>query len=144
VAAGQRPRAGGILGLQLEILSDPDRRLALQADLLRIGRSLDDLGSEALTWYDLRALVRQLQGSTDSELAAAILGYHPWSVEAQLLAIIADTEAMGNWQRAGKKNAPKPKPIERPWLKSKGQTLGKNPIPVASFDAWWDAKSAKA
>lgn len=54
-----------------------------------------------------------------------------------------DQLAIANWQRAGRKNAPKPKPIERPWLKPKSTHLGKDPIPVQDFNDWWDAQSAK-
>lgn len=34
-----------------------------------------------------------------------------WSLEAHLLAVVADQLAVGNWQRQGKKGAPRPKPI---------------------------------
>lgn len=138
MAGGQRSRTGGILGLLLDVLQEPARRSALQYDLLRAGLSLDDLGSEALTWYDLRVFVRHVQTSPDSALGLELRGHAVWSVEAQLLATIADSLAWANWQRAGKKNAPKPKPLERPWLKAKGQKFGKDAIPLSEFDDWWD------
>jgi len=43
---------------------------------------------------------------------------------------------MANWQRGGKKNHPKPKPVERPG-KTDVQVIGSDPIPVSGFDAWW-------
>lgn len=49
---------------------------------------------------------------------------------------------MANWQRAGRKTAPKPKPIPRPWEKPKTTTLGKEPIPISQFNDWWDSKAA--
>lgn len=64
-----------------------------------------------------------------------------WGVAEQLLAMVADSLAQGNWQRAGKKSAPRPKPIPRPWQKQKTQTLGRDAIPVAEFDGWWDAQA---
>ena len=35
-------------------------------------------------------------------------------LDRQLLAVIADQIAHGNWQRGGDKNAPQPEPIPRP------------------------------
>lgn len=61
-----------------------------------------------------------------------------WSVEAQLVAALVDLTQIANWQRAGKKSAPKPKPIERPWQKPKSQTIGRDPIPISQFNDWWD------
>lgn len=63
-----------------------------------------------------------------------------WSIEGQLLASVIDALHVGNWQRGGRKSAPKPKPIKRPWEKPKGRTIGKDPIPIAKFNEWWDTK----
>lgn len=68
-----------------------------------------------------------------------IHGYRLWTIQEQLQAHTADLIALSNWQRAGRKHAPKPQPIERPWLKAKSKALGKDPIPVADFNAWWDS-----
>lgn len=64
-----------------------------------------------------------------------------WDISAQLLAMVADSIAQGNWQRAGKKSAPRPKPIPRPWEKKRTQQLGRDAIPVADFSGWWDAQA---
>lgn len=58
----------------------------------------------------------------------------------QLLAALVDLLQVGNWQRAGRKHAPKPKRLPRPWEKSKGKQLGSAPIPVSKFNDWWDSK----
>lgn len=136
-------RAGGILGLQLEILSEPKLARALRADLLRNGLRLGDLGSEALTWADLIAFVAWVKTTHDSALGFEIRGHAIWSIEAQLSAVVADQLAIANWQRAGKKNSPKPKPIPRPWEKSKSTTFGKDPVKVKDFDTWWDSGKKK-
>lgn len=55
-----------------------------------------------------------------------------------LLALVGDLLAVANWQRQGKKNARRPKPIQRPGQPKQGTTYGADPIPVSSFDEWWD------
>lgn len=64
-----------------------------------------------------------------------------WSIEAQLLAVLTDYTASANWQRAGRKSAPKPKRIPRPWEKPKSTNFGKGALPVDQFKDWWDAKA---
>ncbi|QOP66606.1 tail assembly chaperone [Microbacterium phage Lahqtemish] len=133
---------GGILGLARDVLTPAPIRQALQYDLLMRGLTLDKLGTEAFSWYDLAAVVKHLQAEPASSLAKELHG-PVWSVEAQLLAIIADSLAMANWQRAGKKNAQKPKPITRPWEKPKTTAFGSDAIPIADFDDWWNSQGTK-
>lgn len=106
------------------------------------GFSLDLLGTEAFTWYDLAAFVKHVQTEPSSKLARELHG-EVWTIEAQLLASIADTLASANWQRAGKRSAPRPKPIPRPWEKAKSTGFGKAPIPISAFNDWWDSQSTK-
>jgi len=105
--------------------------------------TLDALGTEAFSWYDLLSMVTHLQRDPHSALSVELHGVH-WSIEAQLTAVVADQLAIANWQRAGKKHAPRPKPIARPWDKPKTQALGRDAIPIAAFDDWWDAKAAQS
>lgn len=144
MAEGLGARPGGIFGLQLEVLSVPERARALRVDLLRAGRSLDDLGSEALSWTDLAAFVAVTQTEHNSALGEIVRGHKMWSIEAQLMAVVADSVAIANWQRAGRKTAPKPKPIPRPWEKPKSQSFGKDPVKVRDFNTWWDSGKKSA
>lgn len=80
---------------------------------------------------------------TSSSIARAM---HPetaaWAngeVTAQLLALIGDMIAEGNWQRAGRKNSPHPKPIKRPGVDSGDKTFGSEPIPISQFNDWWES-----
>ncbi|WP_066041897.1 hypothetical protein [Herbiconiux solani] len=115
---------------------------AVAYDLLERGKNLDDLGTQALSWPDLLLMVRRWQkmpGTATQESVHGII----WSIEAQLLAEMLDTLRLANWQRAGKKNTPKPKRTPRPWeLKSRQQTIGSEPIPVSEFDEWWESQDA--
>lgn len=60
-------------------------------------------------------------------------------VNAQLLAFIGDMLAEANWQRAGRKNAPHPKPIKRPNDEGDSLSFGKDPIPISQFNDWWES-----
>lgn len=142
MAGGLQGRRGGITGLQLDVLSNPARRAALQYDLLKRGLSLDYAGTEAFSWYDVLVMVRYLQNEFDSAFATELHGPR-WSIEAQLLAELVDTTRMANWQRAGKRSAPKPKRIPRPWEKPKSTTIGKGAIPISKFNDWWDNHKPK-
>ena len=52
---------------------------------------------------------------------------------------IGDMIAEGNWQRAGRKNSPHPKPIKRPGVDSGDKTFGSEPIPISQFNDWWES-----
>jgi hypothetical protein len=139
--AGSKPNhSGGIAGLAL-ILADHGE--AVEYDLLALGLRLDDLGTERLSWRDLFVVIHRagptsaLMREVQPELSAWASGF----VLADLLAHAVDLLAGGNWQRAGKKTAPKPKPIPRPGKKVEAQKYGSKPIPVKDFDDWWNGAS---
>jgi hypothetical protein len=137
MAGGQPNFRGGIAGLCCLL---EDHAEAIEYDLLALGLRLDDLGTEALTWRDLyvvvhrsgpaSALIRELQPELSAWASGAVL--------ADLLAHAVDLLAGGNWQRAGKRTAPKPKPIPRPGRKTESTKYGSDPIPVKDFDNWWN------
>lgn len=107
-------RAGGILGL-LELLDDDKKSLALEADLIRSGLRLRDVGSEEFSWRDLKAFITG--ADQNSAIARAL---HPeewmWNNEAMLLASAVDTLRVIAWQktRDGSKGRNAPAPIPRP------------------------------
>jgi hypothetical protein len=86
-------------------------------------------------------LVRGFQRDPTSAVSTSLHGTH-WSITDQLLAHIFDTLQMANWLLRKvinpKKTFPRPRPLERPWQKSKAQKLGSEPIAIAAFDDWWD------
>lgn len=117
---------------------------AIEFDLLTTaGRSLDELG-ESLSWRDLWVLVMRWQKTAGTATSEAIHGVVHWSTADQLNAMLVDLIAFGNWQRAGRKNAPKPKRLTRPWEKKRAQKFGSNPIPISKFNDWWDSKRKAA
>jgi len=56
-----------------------------------------------------------------------------WTLVPHLLAGIADRLEVANWQRAGDKNAPKPKPIPRPGVEGKKRRSG---TPQSREEVW--------
>lgn len=112
---------------------------AIEFDLLNSGWTLDELG-ERLSWRDLLVLIQRWQQVADTALAEAIHG-KVWKVTDQLLAEVIDVLNVANWQRAGKKSAPRPKRFPRPWEKPRGRKLGADPVPISKFNDWWEARS---
>ena len=137
MAGGQPNFRGGIAGLCCLL---EDHAEAIEYDLLALGLRLDDLGTEALTWRDLYVVVHR-SGPTSAlirELQPELSAWASGAVLADLLAHAVDLLAGGNWQRAGKKTAPKPKPIPRPGRKTEATKYGSEPIPVRDFENWWN------
>ncbi|MBO0596592.1 hypothetical protein I2485_06845 [Nesterenkonia sp. E16_7] len=108
----------------------------MEYDLLQQGRSLDDLGTEALSWRHLEVIVAHVPRT--SALGRALGGEQAdWGAAEYLLAGVLDALNSGNWQRGGGKGS-KPKRVQRPGDKQKGETIGAGAIPIKDFDAWWD------
>ena len=94
--------AGGIRAL-VELIDE--HGLALETDLIRSGLRLRWLGSEALTWRDLLALVAHTR--PDSALAASLGPDHLWGLTEQLLAAGVDMLRILAWQNT--------EDASRPW-----------------------------
>lgn len=130
--AGHR---GGIAGLLEEL---DEHAEAIEYDLLTLGFRLEDLGTPALSWRDLLVIMRHLPRT--SAYARAKFGTDAaWGLTEHLLATAVDVLQTANWQRGGKKAGPKPKPVPRPGKTKKTRRIGRDPIPVKDFNAWWDS-----
>ncbi|MHC6175472.1 DUF5361 domain-containing protein [Glutamicibacter sp. X7] len=90
------------------------------------GVRLRDLGTDALTWSDLRAIVNNLPHDSaywrkrEPERSR-------WGIAEYLLAIIADSLRWLVWAKTkdAKRNRNRPKPIPRPGDEPKKQEKGK-------------------
>ena len=127
---------GGILGLCRLIREHED---AARFDLLKVGRSLDDLFAGRLGWPDLRAVVRNAEAG--SLLRIAVFGDEGrYSRTDYLLVALLNTLRSMSWQIGGDEKAPKPKPIRLPGMEDENtQAFGSDPIPIAEFNDWWDS-----
>lgn len=68
-----------------------------------------------------------------------------WPIEAHLLAVLLDATNVANWQRSGKRNAPKPKPVQRPGQRQPGRHIGRRGggMSMSEFDAVYQQARAK-
>lgn len=132
MARGRQGHSGGILGLR-EFLRDPEASQAIQADLLRQGNTLANLGTWSLSYWDLICIIRWLP------LDSAYRRYldpegSQWALPEFLLAGIYDTLQGANWQRAGNKHAKRPEPLPRPGVKPKTEVKQHKPKQASKPD----------
>lgn len=136
MAEGLHGQAGGIVGL-LELIDEHQE--AVEFELLLIGRHLDELGTPALSWRDFLVLVRRWQKMPGNALAAAVHGVEVPSWGEQVMATMVDLLQAIAWKLPRPKRAAgKPKRFARWWEKRKQQKFGRDPIPMSTFDDWWD------
>jgi hypothetical protein len=113
---------GGIASLS-RLLTEYGEALAYE--VLTVGRSLDDLGTPALSWRDLKVIARcappggALHRAVDPDGAG-------WTVGDYLTAALIDATNAANWQRAGDKSKPRPEPIPRPGEQPRKRAKGRN------------------
>lgn len=108
-----------------------------------MGRSLDDLGTDALTWVDVRAVVEHRPAV--SALTRSIDGEDSlWGLPEQLLAAIADLLAGANWQRGGK--GKRPEPIMRPGTRPRRSDVSSrkfDSMTIPEFEQRWAARKQR-
>jgi hypothetical protein len=127
LAGGFQGHDGGISGL-LELIDQ--HREAVEFDLIALGLRLDWLGTERLSWRDLLVVVNQSPRWSALSRAMNPEGSE-WGLSEHLLAAVFDSLERGNWQRAGRENAPRPKPFPRPGVtEDKQQTHGSTALPM--------------
>lgn len=113
--------------------------------------TLDDVGG-ALSWRALLHFVTNL-GPTSALMretrpeGADMLPWIDGTAVAPLLADLIDVTNYARWEYAtsctpkGKRKPRKPRQVKRPWRKDAGERkVGRDPIPIGEFDAWWDSK----
>lgn len=94
----------------------------MEYELLTRGRHIDELGS-SLSWRDLALLLWSPQEGGPLH-RAAYGAESPWNLQARILAGLFDAVMLGNWQRQGAAQAPKPDPWPRPGVDGFTQTIG--------------------
>jgi len=133
MAECSRGNAGGIRSL-CRLLDEFSE--AVEYDLIGLGLRLRDLGTERLTWRDLKVIVTRMP-QHKSALAAE---RHPedasWALTEHLLAEVADTQRLLLWAKTkdGSKNRNRPKPIERPGRRP--ERFGKKPLKLDRMKEW--------
>lgn len=127
-----RRLAGGILSLAALIDAYPQ---AVKADLIDRGLRLRDLGTDALTWDDLNAIVDTLAVRPESALYRTLMPDWAWGLSEMLIADVADTLRRLWWAktRDGQKGRNPPKPIPRPGI-AKPERIGDAPVSIADMN----------
>lgn len=144
MAGALRAGAGGIAGLHALIAEHGE---AIEWDLSSYhnGRSLEDLVTGRMRWWQLRAYLSHLP--RESALARSLLGDDvAWGVSEQLQAMTVDVLRAANYQRGGGKGA-KPKPLPRPGVTKATEPLrhgrtDRDPAQVIAYLDQFRPKSA--
>jgi len=84
---------------------------AVGADLLNIGRSLDQVGSVGFSWWDFKVWVSHRPPG--SILHTKVHGEH-FPLELRMLGLVVDYLQTANWQRS--RNPARPKRHKWPWV----------------------------
>lgn len=145
----RRRDAGGIASLA-DIVYEHGG--ALEYDLMcKAHMTLDDLGG-ALSLRALRSFVMHLgyDSALWRETHEDADEWAPWldgTMVAPMLASLLDSLNMSRWEYAlscatkGHAKPRKPKPTKVPWRKDAPDEhrIGRDPIPIDDFDAWWNS-----
>jgi hypothetical protein len=119
--------AGGIQSLVVLIEAYPT---AIESDLIDRGQRLRYLGTDRLSWGDLRSILAWLK--PDAALSRALRGDDwPWGLQEMLLASAVDYLALLFWTKtkAAQHNRGQPKPIQRPGVASP-ERIGAEPVSI--------------
>jgi hypothetical protein len=90
-----------------------------------------------LSWRRLNSLILHLPPES---ACVAVTNPDRWDRDELLLAGIYDLLAAANWQRSGRKNSPKPKPLPRPGVNLPTKRFGNKSIPI---DEWRRRRAAR-
>ncbi|TQM29861.1 DUF5361 domain-containing protein [Nocardia bhagyanarayanae] len=115
-------RPGGILSLDALLEEHTE---AIEYDLITIGLRLRMLGTDDLSWRDLKALIKQ--APADSALARSVYGEdHQWQLGQHLLADMADSLRWLVWSKtkAAQDGRDRPEPIPRPGVTRGVERIG--------------------
>ncbi|MET7752307.1 MULTISPECIES: DUF5361 domain-containing protein [Actinomycetes] len=133
---------GGILGL-VGLINK--YREAIESDLIDRGLRLRWLGTESLTWVDLRSIIACL--GPESALGRAMNPLPPeereWGLTEHLIAHLVDLTNLLWWAQTkdGQNNMNRPSRIPRPGIKDDVSNFGDEPMPISEMDdylGWGD------
>lgn len=133
MAGGVQGQAGGIAGLRVVLAEHSG---AVEYDLLRIGKHLDDLGTPALSWRDLLVLVTHAQ--PDSATFKALNPEWQHTPDLELLRSVEYRLRWLQWvktedARRHPKSPPQPMPL--PWDPEPEQTAYKgDALPIEELN----------
>lgn len=121
---------GGILSLDVLLREHGE---AIESDLIDRGLRLRQLGTSALTWRDLKVIVKHL--GPDSALGRAMYPDGGWGLQEMLTAALVDTARWLVWAKTedGRRGRNMPTPIPRPGVEGP-EREGNTVMTVAEAD----------
>lgn len=129
----------------LDILDSPEYGEAAAYELLCFGKRPEQLGTDELTWYDLRRIIRF--ADERSPLSRALYPDVIWGLQEQLMAEAVDTLRWLKWAKtkAAQYGRDLPDPIPRPGVTTP-EVIGGAPVDIDDIDALlgWSTQSAIA
>jgi hypothetical protein len=133
MAGRLRGDGGGIFGL-IDLLAEHGE--AVEYDLIRAGLRLDDLGTERLSWRELKVVVRNTPANESALRRAQSPEDSPWTATTLLLAEAVDALRTLAWMKTkdGQKNRNRPQPIPRPGHRP--TIHGKGAVPIEEIESW--------
>lgn len=133
MAEGCRCEPGGIGSLRRLLDEFPE---AVEYDLITLGLRLRDLGTERLTWRDLKVIVTRMPPHKSALAFERNPDDAPWGLTEHLLAEVTDVQRLALWAKTkdGSKNRNRPKPIERPGRRP--ERFGKKPLMLERMKDW--------
>ncbi|MBF6213777.1 hypothetical protein IU487_22425 [Nocardia puris] len=131
MARALRGVAGEILSLAALLDEHPQ---AIKSDLIDRGLRLRDLGTDALTWDDLAAVVDTLKLRPESALYRTVVPDWMWGLPEMLLADTVDSLRWLVWAKTpdGQRNRRRPKPVPRPGVRP--ERIGDAPVSIADMN----------
>lgn len=113
------------------------------------GMTLEDV-PEHLSWRALRSFVGHLDAGSELVSELSPENAH-WQGDSRIAMLLADVFDQLSWLRyefacantpKGKSRPKRPRPYPRQGVKAQDESVGRRPIPVSEFDAWWDGGKA--
>lgn len=133
MAEGQWRHAGGIRSLRQLLVEYSE---AVEYDLITLGLRLDDLGTERLSWRDLKVIVKRMPPDRSALSADRYPDDFGWTLANHLIAEAVDSLRLQLWAETkdGQKNRNRPKPIPRPGRRP--EKFGKKPLELDKMRDW--------
>ncbi|MFD4459796.1 DUF5361 domain-containing protein [Nocardia sp. NPDC058480] len=117
-----RGQPGGILSLDALVEEHGE---AIEYDIIAHGLRLRHLGSDVLSWRDLRAIIKWLPSGSALSRALDPSGQH-WQLNQHLLADMVDSLRWLVWAKTedARHGRGRPDPVPRPGVKSGRERIG--------------------
>lgn len=139
MAGGLRGDLGGIRELRELIEEHPSE---VERELIGLGLRLDQLGSPALTWRDLKVIV--LHCAPGTALRTVLQGFDSWTRLEMIAAVQANLQAQWIWMNQDEKKRGRfEPPVPLPGPKAKPEVIKVAGVAREDADRWLAGRLAR-